>query len=42
MALNNEELLGFKRDDFQADHLGTLLEVADSDGNLVWVGQYRA
>ncbi|WP_088744270.1 RHS repeat-associated core domain-containing protein [Cobetia sp. QF-1] len=27
---------------FQTDHLGTPLEVADSDGNLVWVGQYRA
>ncbi|WP_217897859.1 RHS repeat-associated core domain-containing protein [Cobetia sp. QF-1] len=26
---------------FQTDHLGTPLEVADSDGNLVWVGQYR-
>ncbi|MGS0468150.1 RHS repeat-associated core domain-containing protein [Cobetia marina] len=26
----------------QTDHLGTPLEVADSDGNLVWVGQYRA
>ncbi|MBU3008788.1 RHS repeat-associated core domain-containing protein [Cobetia amphilecti] len=27
---------------FQTNHLGTPLEVADSDGNLVWVGQYRA
>ncbi|WP_222429720.1 RHS repeat domain-containing protein [Cobetia crustatorum] len=27
---------------FQTDHLGTPLEVADIDGNLVWVGQYRA
>ncbi|MGS0468144.1 RHS repeat-associated core domain-containing protein [Cobetia marina] len=27
---------------FQTDHLGTPLEVAGSDGNLVWVGQYRA
>ncbi|MEL0618011.1 RHS repeat-associated core domain-containing protein [Cobetia marina] len=27
---------------FQTDHLGTPLEVADSEGNLVWVGQYRA
>ena len=27
---------------FQTDHLGTPLEVADSDGNLVWVGQYCA
>ncbi|ALM52423.1 RHS repeat-associated core domain-containing protein [Halomonas huangheensis] len=25
---------------FQADHLGTPLEVTDSDGNLAWVGHY--
>ena len=27
---------------FQTDLLGTPLEVTDSEGNLVWVGQYRA
>ncbi|ALM52427.1 RHS repeat-associated core domain-containing protein [Halomonas huangheensis] len=27
---------------FQTDHLGTPLEVTDSDGNLAWVGHYRA
>ncbi|MGQ7246176.1 RHS repeat-associated core domain-containing protein, partial [Halomonas sp. V046] len=27
---------------FQTDHLGTPLELAGSDGNLAWIGQYRA
>ncbi|SHM97154.1 RHS repeat-associated core domain-containing protein, partial [Halomonas cupida] len=27
---------------FQTDHLGTPLEVTDTDGNLAWVGHYRA
>ncbi|QEM84122.2 RHS domain-containing protein [Halomonas binhaiensis] len=27
---------------FQTDHLGTPLEVTDSDGQLAWVGHYRA
>ncbi|MGQ7249267.1 RHS repeat-associated core domain-containing protein, partial [Halomonas sp. V046] len=27
---------------FQTDHLGTPLEIAGSDGNLAWIGQYRA
>ena len=27
---------------FQTDHLGTPLEVTDTNGNLAWVGHYRA